>query len=842
MTEARSALIKPSYFPLNEITKRLVQRSVATSILAIMPCAFVDASINSGSSDKNIVRKIPVKAHDTLWDISADLSQTYGISIYQSLLGLSQLNPHAFLNDNIHLLRKDVSLNIPTKNYLVTIDLTTAMAFAKKTDDDYRRALQPEILSYLPEKNTIIKKQNIKLELINKHKERVQIEKRIEDNNIPYIGRVASIKGNPQAQMLNAPQFNLPTHRSLIKSSAIFPQDVIITDNNSEVVIKLKDNSQIYIHPLSRITLEQAINASENSDTSSNDAFSSTDSSLSIILSQGGVRSLNKTKSTSAPLTVKTPHASIKAVNNHFDAYLSSTSDSLNITLWQGELQTDPPISPEGTSSLNAKQAEKFASFQGNQWQLKSEPHEFLPPPIVAQSKVNFDELDVDSSYFDSAKLESLELEELQPLLEGDQINIASTDPTRVLESLVKEKQFEEAYYWSKEIALEWEGDPNFDFWQGLSSAETGHFDEAIFTFERILMSSDEQLRVNLELARTHFLANNLEAAKREFEYVLKQNPPKNVKVNIRKFLDLIALRQRSMKPKFFSLVQGNMGYDTNINSATTDDFVTLPGVGNITIPLSDDSQETGSLFFDIASISSYQHPLTKLTTLDILFSAQHKQNLENDNFDLDILGLEAGYSYQSSSSTKWRFAGKYQQIWLSYEGLQNSITGTAQWLKKTLNKYQLALSSQYTLNSSDTNSANDNNQLQVSLTASKEWAPFRHTLSGVFGTDSYDADINKHSGKNSFNLSYNLRYKASAKKTYTGTFATNMAKYKDDQPLFLVERDDSAYSLTGGWQYQLTPKWLIKSDLSYSVTDSNISLYSYNRTKIQAGFRYSFK
>lgn len=56
-----------------------------------------------------------VRAGDTLWEISAAVRPDRGVSIQQTMLAIQRLNPDAFINNNINLLKKGQILRIPDR-------------------------------------------------------------------------------------------------------------------------------------------------------------------------------------------------------------------------------------------------------------------------------------------------------------------------------------------------------------------------------------------------------------------------------------------------------------------------------------------------------------------------------------------------------------------------------------------------------------------------------------------------------------------------------------------------------------------------------------------------------
>lgn len=88
------------------------------------------------------------------------------------------------------------------------------------------------------------------------------------------------------------------------------------------------------------------------------------------------------------------------------------------------------------------------------------------------------------------------------------------------LTQLIEQSKFPLAYQLGLTMHEEWEGDEQFDFNFALAASQTGHYNQAIFAFERLLDAHPNNLRFRLEMARCYYFLNNHEAAKREFTTV----------------------------------------------------------------------------------------------------------------------------------------------------------------------------------------------------------------------------------------------------------------------------------------------------------------------------------
>jgi pilus assembly protein FimV len=69
----------------------------------------------------------PIKSSDTLWQIASRYRQNKDLSIYQVMYGIYQLNPDAFEQENINLVKNGTILKLPSERYALRIDNGAAL-------------------------------------------------------------------------------------------------------------------------------------------------------------------------------------------------------------------------------------------------------------------------------------------------------------------------------------------------------------------------------------------------------------------------------------------------------------------------------------------------------------------------------------------------------------------------------------------------------------------------------------------------------------------------------------------------------------------------------------------
>lgn len=103
---------------------------------AVMPSEPVVAKPVQSSANEYLI-----KENDTLWGITSRL-RPKGVSIEQMMIALQRVNPHAFIDNNINLLRKGQILRVPGLEEIEGLDLNQARSAYREQQDEWlnRRA------------------------------------------------------------------------------------------------------------------------------------------------------------------------------------------------------------------------------------------------------------------------------------------------------------------------------------------------------------------------------------------------------------------------------------------------------------------------------------------------------------------------------------------------------------------------------------------------------------------------------------------------------------------------------------------------------------------------------
>jgi hypothetical protein len=410
------------------------------------------------------------------------------------------------------------------------------------------------------------------------------------------------------------------------------------------------------------------------------------------------------------------------------------------------------------------------------------------------------------------------------------------------LDSLVEQQRYADAYTAALLLSADWEGDPQFDYLYGLAALESGRANEAIFAFERLVQIYPDQPRFKLELARAHFEQNNLAASRDLFQNVLSQGPTSNVRSNIQAFLDAIADRERALDSRLTWYVSSLLGNDSNINSATELGVINTP-IGDVELQPSGQSLEDN--FLEMAGGMSYVRPINKMASFNLNANYTKRNNLDTQDFDLDVLAADANY-VRAFGKVRVSTGGRAQRVNLGGNPFQNSASLLTSATRTPGNGWTQMATLAYTGVRYDTGAiANadlrDVNQWLISGTLNKVHGRLSHGLSVYYGDESPQHSAGKNNAQTFYGIALIEQFAFRPGHIPYVKLSLHESENQAPAPIFNRKREDTLFSASAGWLWQINRNLNFSTDLSFIDNDSNLDLFAYDRLKYQAGLRYQF-
>jgi tetratricopeptide (TPR) repeat protein len=394
-------------------------------------------------------------------------------------------------------------------------------------------------------------------------------------------------------------------------------------------------------------------------------------------------------------------------------------------------------------------------------------------------------------------------------------------------------------------------GDPEFDFAFGLAALQVGKAAQAAFAFERILLLYPENDRVRLELARAQFMLGNLLEARTQFEIVLTHNPPPNVRERVKLFLAKIKEQEKAVRSVFHGYVATRLGYDSNVNAGPGDQFVPVPGLG--TVVLAPGAVELSGNFLEVELAGEALRPISKKKALFGKVAGVVRKNFNveegfDDEFDTARLLLRGGISFLGKRSVL-RLPIQYENIWLNSEDpedFRRILLAGIEWERSLDASNRIMPFGQLGAIRYPEQSFRDANLGLLGVTWIHRFARANRELRlGLYYgnednvEDSAAAEAIARDYVGLFGL---FQWNPTPRQLFFLNATVQASDYEGAQPVFGEVREDDYYALTVGWNWRWRPKWTINAEVKYEKQDSNLAIFTYDRTQVFGGVRFDFR
>lgn len=426
----------------------------------------------------------------------------------------------------------------------------------------------------------------------------------------------------------------------------------------------------------------------------------------------------------------------------------------------------------------------------------------------------------------------------------------------READAMMKSGKSADAYNLLEPKEGDYSGDVGFDYLLGIAALDSGRPDRATIAFERILIVNPNFSGARLDLARAFFVMGSDDIAKNEFETVLTQSPPEQVKAVVQKYLEVIEERRKARIQQVNAYLEGSVGNDSNITAATPDFTGGVLGAFSIPGAIATGSAVHYSAMYsglstgvDLTRLVSEQNGIKLFAGADVRQRTYARVAAMN-NLNLD---LRAGFS-MAKGDDNYRLSGtfgQFRQRGFGTNGNRDTAGLGAEWKRSFGARDQMIWSANYSQPRNQMSPGQDTNQTLLS-------ASWLHIFEGKFIPLIF-ANLNRSKDKALQPLSVGG---TNVDRTGTGVLAHLQFTPLDNTEFFMtagwtVRHDDSPGARSSGlvdfYARDVTrnvstgviarpwTKWTIKGTVALTNNDSNLSLYQYKRTDGSVSVRRDF-
>lgn len=415
--------------------------------------------------------------------------------------------------------------------------------------------------------------------------------------------------------------------------------------------------------------------------------------------------------------------------------------------------------------------------------------------------------------------------------------------------ALLKAGKAKEGYALLAPHEYEMAGNVDYDYLLGIAALDSGNPDKASLALERVLAVNPDYVGARLDLARAYFALADYERAKTEFEAVQAQNPPPTAKTVIGQYLDAI---DKKLNPSttVTGYLEGTVGYDTNVNTATATSQVFIPLFGASLI-LDGTSLAARDNYLTLGGGMEITHPVKAGLSLFAGLDAKKRLNFFKDTYNTDSLDGRVGLNIDEGTNA-FRLAAQ-KGVYDIDDKLNRRLTAISGEWRHTLDPRNIiGVFGQYSLlryghDKTDNDlSYNDVHQTVTGLGWLHAFDDngrnivFASIYAGgeIAVTDPTRIDGDQKFGGIKLGGQKSLGENLEA----VGSIGFKEGSYQSRNLLILDYRHDYQYDLTLGLNWRPVQNWVMRPQLTYTRNDSNSALNDYDRTDISVTVRRDFK
>ena len=422
------------------------------------------------------------------------------------------------------------------------------------------------------------------------------------------------------------------------------------------------------------------------------------------------------------------------------------------------------------------------------------------------------------------------------------------------LNQLLLNKDYIQAYEFADSHTYDYGGESEFDLLLGFAAFGNERYQEAVFAFERVVLTKPRSFVGRFYLAQSYSKVDNLAAAIRELEKLQAEGLTDQQREKTNGLKKLINRQMINKKITWYQIISANIAYDDNINSATDQETIESPR-GEFNLP--EASLKTEDNSFNVSYMAGYQHPFNQYQWLKIDFSANHFGFEKHNEFQRQQVALNVAYE-QELLRGKLSLTGYTKPLWLEQEVKSDTIediTGEVErkidlyrtengvsfgFQKSTSRKHGYSIGLNYAQVVNDVSPELDFTRSKVSL-AYQYKTKLMHSFVLHYQQDENDLDGMEHIAKDAVGLTYQLAWPLTSNLLSSSFIMVEQNEYQGVHPIFEEIRDETLGYVSTQLIYRFSDHQQFKFQLNAQKKDSNLPLFTYERLEAVIGWQYRF-
>ena len=384
-------------------------------------------------------------------------------------------------------------------------------------------------------------------------------------------------------------------------------------------------------------------------------------------------------------------------------------------------------------------------------------------------------------------------------------------------------------------------GDVSYDLIFGITAVEAGQNTRAVFALERVLALEPNNSRARAEIARAYLAMGETAAARQEFESVQKQGASPEVSAIIDRYLEAVDRLDTVSRTTVRGYIEGSLGYDTNVNAATSKSTIAIPSFGGLPFTMADDSKAKDAPFATLGGGLNVRTPINSTVALVGGLSGVMRNNFGARSYDNLSADAYAGVVINKDKNV-FSLNAQFNQYELSSDRYRTAAGVTGQWQYNLNSRNQLSAFAQYS----------DLRYQTLSVRNAERWmagGALAHAYRGgeVVFASAYaaferprDSSV-RWFGFDGIGLRLGGQMNYDAKTVLFAGGSIEYRRYDEEDPTFLRVRKDTQYDLVLGANYTPAKYWKVTPRITWTFNDSNTEINKYDREAVSVTVRRDF-
>lgn len=390
------------------------------------------------------------------------------------------------------------------------------------------------------------------------------------------------------------------------------------------------------------------------------------------------------------------------------------------------------------------------------------------------------------------------------------------------------------------EHEFEYAGDIQFDYLLGVAALDSGRTVAATFALERVVISNPKFAGARLDLGRAYFKLGDHYAAAAEFREVLAVNPPPAIRQVVDEYLAQARRRIDAGGRIFSTRLELALGFDDNINTASSAESVTI--LGELPISLAQSSRQQEAAYAQINLQSVYLRPLGADWQGFLSGGLKHKQVADFKAYDSSDAMVQAGLQHKQGDRTlalgaqggRFYLAHDLNYIYhRSYLNWQRNVRHN-----RAVNLFARHLRVSYTKTRDKTN---DFSQVLGGVGGILEKPHYTLWLNGYAGMETALRDTNPDGDRAMVGISASVGLPLRRDLMFRGNLGWQRKHYREINPAFTERRSERYYSAGLELEWLLGASWGLALKYLYTQNDSNLTVYDYDRHNVAVSIFSTF-